>query len=131
MYHALEWSQMKNTRISSSKAKRLARRLLRENRHGRSYRAIVNEDYGGLFSHAVLVRIANSDGAWLPKTEEILIALGLITRRKKQHQPRDLFDMATGALRKALEQREEMPPVDPRILKQFARLGWIEKAKAQ
>lgn len=115
----------------SPKAKKLARRLLRENRHGRSYRTIVREDYANKFSHAVLVRIANSGGEWLPKDEAILISLGMKRERKaKTEKPfTPIAEMSINALRKALKERQEMPPVAPAFIKEFQRLGWIKKDK--
>jgi hypothetical protein len=115
----------------SAKEKKLARRLLRENRHGRSYRTIVREDYDNKFSHAVLVRIANTGGEWLPKDEGILIALGLKRERKAKTEKTftPIAEMATSHLRKALIERKEMPPVHPAIIREFQRLGWIAKEK--
>lgn len=114
-----------------SKAKTLARRLLRENKHGRSWRTISREDYNGKVNHATLNRIANSKGEWLPKDEGLLITLELKRERKtktvKAFTP--ISEMATAHLRKALIERKEMPPVDPRIIKEFTRLGWITKEK--
>jgi hypothetical protein len=122
---------MQNTTQTTPKAKKLARRLLRENRHGRSYRTIVKEDYDNKFSHAVLVRIANTGGEWLPKDESILIALGLKRERKpgavKALMP--ISEMATAHLRRALIERKEMPPVHPAIIREFQRLGWTKKEK--
>lgn len=71
----------------SSKARALARRLLRANKKtrshaGRSWRVIAREDYGGKVNHATLNRIANSEGAWLPKDKALLILLGLKKERK-------------------------------------------------
>lgn len=67
---------------ASSKAKKLARSLLRENR-SRSWRRIAAEDYQDKVNYATLNRIAISRGAWLPKDEKILTILGL----KKQRSP--------------------------------------------
>ena len=66
---------------TSTKAKKLARNLLRENRRGRSWRIIAREDYQGKINHATLNRIAISKGEWLPKDDEILTILGLKTVR--------------------------------------------------
>lgn len=118
----------------SQKAKTISRRLFRENRGtrknpGRSWRVIAREDYADKIPAGTLNRIALSDGEWYPKDEQSQIILGLKRERKAQHQsqPKDLFDMSTAALRKALEDREPMPPVDPRIVKCFQKLGWLEK----
>lgn len=117
----------------SSKAETLARRLLRENRHGRSWRVISREDFGGKVNHATLNRIAKTKGAWLPKDETLLIALELKRERKsaKVKPPTPISEMATEHLRKALINRKEMPPVDPRIIKEFKRLGWIKRTRTR
>lgn len=67
-------------KISMSLAKRTAVGLLRKNR-SRSWRTISREDYQGRVNHATLNRFANSKGAWVPKDEKILRALGLIKPR--------------------------------------------------
>lgn len=72
---------MAKTTVASSKAKKIARRLLRENRNGRSYRTIAREDYQGKIDQSTLSRIARSKGEWLPKSEEILKTLGLLIVR--------------------------------------------------
>lgn len=119
----------------SSKAKTLARRLLRENRgtrskEPRSWRAIASEDFHGRVSHATICRFALSGGEWLPKNEDLQIALGVKKPRKqKAEAPRDLFDMATDTLRQALHNRTEMPPVDKRIIREFQKLGWIKRTR--
>lgn len=121
----------------SSKAKTLARRLLKQNRGtrsipARSWRVIAREDFNNQINYATLCRFAINDGEWLPKDEHLQVVLGLKRERKSasHKQPRDLFDMATSTLRKMINQRETMPPVDPRIIKQFAKLGWLQKVKA-
>lgn len=68
---------------ASPKAKKLARKLLRENRHGRSWRVIAREDYQDQVSFATLNRFAIHKGEWLPKDEAILIALGLKKERRQ------------------------------------------------
>lgn len=72
----------------SSKAKTLARRLLREHRHKRSWRVIAREDFHDEVNHATLNRIALSGGDWLPKDKRILLTLGLIHERKPKPQPK-------------------------------------------
>jgi len=63
------------------KQKKLARRLLRENRQGRSYRTIAREDYQNKIDQSTLSRIARTKGEWLPKSSELLNLLGLLTVR--------------------------------------------------
>lgn len=116
-------------------AKKLARRLLKQNRGtrsipARSWRVIAREDYQNKIPAGTLCRFANSDGEWLPKIDHQIL-LGLKRERKAAHQqPKDLFDMATSTLRSALINRQPMPDVDPRIMREFKKLGWIEPVKA-
>ena len=90
---------------------------------------IASEDYQDKIPAGTLNRFALSDGEWLPK-DEYQVLLGIKRQRKSAHQstPKDLWDMATDKLRYALEHREECPPIDPRIMKAFVKLGWMEKA---
>jgi hypothetical protein len=119
----------------SSKAKSIARRLLRQNRGtrsipARSWRVIARDDYKGQINYATLCRFAISQGEWIPKDERLQVVLGLKRERKATHaQPKDLFDMATDTLRNALIHREPMPPLDPRIVKQFIKLGWMKRER--
>ncbi len=121
----------------SSKAKTIARRLLRENRGtrskvGRPWRKIACEDYEDKIPAGTLCRFAKAQGEWIPKDEGLQIVLGLKRpRRMKPQQPQALFDMATSTLRQALIDRKPMPPVDPRIIKQFVKLGWLTKTEAR
>lgn len=46
-----------------------------------SWREIAHHAYGEKVNFATLNRIANSKGAWLPKDEKILTALGLLKPR--------------------------------------------------
>jgi hypothetical protein len=64
--------------VSSSKAKKFASRLLKENRSGATWRDL-SERYG--VNHATLNRIAKSRGRWIPKDETILKKLELLTVR--------------------------------------------------
>jgi hypothetical protein len=118
----------------SSKAKTIARRLLKQNRGTRSitprsWRVIAREDYQDKIPNGTLSRFALADGEWLPK-DEYQYLLGLKRERKATHaQPKDLFDMATDTLRNALIHREPMPPLDPRIVKQFIKLGWMKRER--
>ena len=74
--------------ISSSKARKIAKRLLKENReNGRSWRTIAREDYDNQVNFATLNRFALSEGEWIPKNKEILVALGLSKPRKKFPRP--------------------------------------------
>jgi hypothetical protein len=85
MYHALEFWKFTKVSIMSTKARKLATSLLRENRRGRSYRTISRDDFQGKVDQSTLSRIARTRGAWLPKDESILIALGL--KQPKEPKP--------------------------------------------
>jgi len=64
--------------VVSSRAKKLARKLLRENRkNGRSWRVIARENYQNKVDQSTLSRIAREKGAWIPKDEQLQIILGL------------------------------------------------------
>lgn len=121
----------------SSKAETLARRLLRENRGtrsrpGRSWRVIAREDYENKIPAGTLCTFAKRMGQWMPK-EEHQYRLGLKHERKStaQKQPPALFEMATSTLRRALINRQPMPPTDPRIIREFKKLGWIKSVRMQ
>lgn len=81
LYHPIGFTKMAKMTIASSKAKKLARRLLSENRNGRSYRTIAREDYRDEIDQSTLSRIARTKGEWLPKSHELLELLGLLTIR--------------------------------------------------
>lgn len=90
----------------SAKAKKLARKLLRENRRGRTWREIAREDYRGRVSFATLNRFAIHKGEWLPKDDEILTALGL--KKPRAQKVKRVFDMPEKELLWRLEHREEV-----------------------
>ena len=115
----------------SSKAKTTARRLLRENRkNGRSWRVIAREDFGGQIPAGTLCRFAINKGEWIPKSEELQIALGIKTPRKpKPPKNLDLFDLPTPELLRRLVDRQEMPPVQPRVFRAFQKAGFFKRAR--
>src|SRR3990172_9304407 len=87
LLHPLIQTKNRKTVIMSPKAKRIARRLLRENRGtrskpGRAWRTIACERYGDKINHATLCRFAISEGEWAPKNKRLLIVLGLKSERK-------------------------------------------------
>lgn len=58
-------------------AQKLAKQLIQENqKNGRTWRVIAF-DYPDIVKPGTLNRIAKSNGAWLPKSKKILMALGL------------------------------------------------------
>lgn len=71
--------------ISKARARRIAKRILRENRKGRSYRTLAREDYPGVKA-GTLNRFAKEKGDYIPADESILIALGL-KKTRKPHMP--------------------------------------------
>jgi hypothetical protein len=71
------------TTISPSKAKTIARRLLREKRKLKlSTRGFAAHKFNDRINFATLNRFMNAQGAWLPKDKQILITLGLLKERK-------------------------------------------------
>jgi hypothetical protein len=116
-------------------AKKLARRLLKQNRGtrsipARSWRVIARDDYQNKIPAGTLCTFAKRDGDWLP-TMDHQITLGLRKERKhKAEQPlKPISEMATSALREALINRQPMPPLDPRVMRAFEKVGWIKKQK--
>jgi hypothetical protein len=92
------------TTVSPSKAKRLARTLLRENRKfKRSWRKIA-KDFDGI-SHATICRIALSKGAWLPKDKDILVKLGLIVPRPPRPKQKTITQMSNLEVLEHFEKR--------------------------
>lgn len=85
-----------------TRAKKIARRLLRENRRGRTWREIAREDYDNKISHALLNKFALRQGEWLPN-EEALIVLGLI--KPVTSKPKRIFEMSPKELLWRLQNR--------------------------
>lgn len=71
-------------------ARKIAKRILAEHEKGRSYRAIVEQDYPSI-KPGTLNRFAKSQGEWIPKNKEILAALGLYKPRLPYPRPSWLF----------------------------------------
>lgn len=90
--------------VIPSKAKKLARKLLRENRRGRSYRTIAREDYQGKVDQSTLSRIAREKGEWLPKDAKILKLLNVC----KQPRHKRIQEMTAAELLWSLTNRTEM-----------------------
>jgi hypothetical protein len=94
----------------------IARRLLRQNRGtrkfpARSWRQIAMDHGADKKHNAAFCRFANSQGTWIPKDEQLQIALGLKRAKKPRmnRQPTQLIDMCVDELIHAIEHREEMP----------------------
>lgn len=71
-------------------ARKIAKRILAEHEKGRSYRAIVEQDFPSV-KPGTLNRFAKSEGEWIPKSKEILAALGLYKPRLPYPRPSWLF----------------------------------------
>ncbi len=75
--------------ISKARARKIAKRILRENRKGRSWRVIAREDYPTV-KPGTLNRFAKEKGAYIPVDEDILVALGLKHVRQPKPHPEPL-----------------------------------------
>lgn len=114
--------------ISPSRAKRLARTLLRENRKfKRSWRRIAREDYSSRINHATLNRIALNRGAWLPKDQSILLTLGLIKPRAPRKPQKTIQQMTNHEMLEVFQKRINVmnDHIQRRGLK--VALGWIKE----
>ena len=81
--------------ITKEKARMLVNTLKQRNEAGESWRAIAagyprRADGSQIVKHGTLNRIVTSNGAWLPKDSEILVALGLKEARVNEPQPESL-----------------------------------------
>ena len=104
--------------ISLAKRKKLARSLLRENRkNDRSWRTIAREDYSDRVHNATLSRIAINRGAWIPKDENILLALGLIKPRKPRKPAKKIHEMNRRELLQRRQRLEEQLAIVNQYLK--------------
>lgn len=68
---------------TNSKAAKLAKRLYEQHAKLGNWRDVAREYKSQIIKSGTLNRIANTGGAWMPKNNKILIALGL----KKQPRP--------------------------------------------
>jgi len=68
----------------------------------------VREDYpGGIIKPGTLSRFAISEGEWIPKDENILIALGLKKEKKpRSHKALTISDLSHRELVTAIKQRD-------------------------
>lgn len=71
---------MTRTLNGSAKARKLARKLLRDKR---PYRTIAEEDYGGKIHFSVLSKIVNTDGGYIPSDKASQFLLGLYKPRRQ------------------------------------------------
>lgn len=94
----------------SPKAKKLARRLLRENRRGRNWRDIAREDYGNQITYALLNKFASRRGEWLPN-EQAQIVLGL-AKPKPPKQPRPPIPEWVKPIRKKIAAMAKQTRID-------------------
>jgi len=91
--------------IYLARAKKVAKRILRENKKGRSYRVIAREDYPTV-KPGTLNRFANGRGEYIPADNKLLVALGL----KKRHipKPKSIWKKSTTELLWCLLNRTEI-----------------------
>ena len=101
--------------VSMEKARKLAKRILADNKNGISYRDMVSKEFNGMKA-GTLNRFAKSKGKYIPKDKKILSILGLITEVKRYEKPD--FIKQWGHL-----------PVDERhkVIKEY--LKWKDKLK--
>lgn len=94
--------------ISLARARKTARRLLRENRKsGRSWRVIAREDYDDKINITTLCRFAITKGEWFPKDERLQIILGLRKERKPRPKQKTVNTMTRDEVIELFEKRVE------------------------
>lgn len=92
--------------VSLSRAKKLARTLLRENRkNGRSWRVIAREDYANKIPPGTLCRFAVSKGEWFPKDKELQLDLGIRKQRPPRPKQKTVMQMSKHELLEHFNQR--------------------------
>jgi len=98
--------------ISKDRARQFAEHILREH-ESRSYRQIAKEDFPcsradgtQIVKAGTLNRIAKTKGEWLPKDQEILVALGLKELKVKEPLPAWIRQAKRLIARMAKETRE-------------------------
>lgn len=111
----------------SSKARTLARRLLRQNRgtasiEARSWRVIARDDYANEIAPGTLCRFAVSEGEWIPKEDHLQIVLGL--KHAPQQKAKLIYDMTADELLYAFIHRQPMPKVQPCMRRAFKQWHW-------
>jgi len=90
--------------IYLTRAKKVAKRILRENKKGRSYRTIAREDYPTV-KPGTLNRFSNGRGEYIPADKKLLVALGL---KKNTPKPKSIWKKSTKELLWCLLNRKEM-----------------------
>lgn len=111
--------------VSPSRAKKLARTLLRENRKFRRSWRIIANDYG--VNHATLNRIALHRGEWLPKDKTILIKLGLIKPRLPRPRQKTINEMTDRELIEYCQRRINKLNEAIHARGLTVSLGWIKE----
>ena len=77
------------------KARKAARKLLRENRHGRTWREIAETDFGNKIHFSVLSKFAHADGVYIPGDVQSRILLG-IYRKPRRLTPATIYNSEMG-----------------------------------
>jgi len=100
-------------------ARKLAKRILRENKKGRSWRVIAREDYPTVKA-GTLNRFAKEKGNYIPTDESILIALGLKKPRKKRSILTKWIQETDDALQWFNDQREKIKGMSKKMRESIA-----------
>lgn len=116
------------TIVSPSRAKKLARSLLRAKKAtGLSYRKFAPYVGDGTLHFATINRFMITKGAWLPKDKTILIALGLIKPRAPRPRQKTISEMKDRELLELFQKRiNAMNEILNRRGLKVA-LGWIKE----
>jgi hypothetical protein len=123
----------------SSFARKQALEILKQHRQlHRSWRKIAKEDFAGRVNHFTLSRFAKSKGEWIPKSQYIRNVLGLNRFTMNNIKPRIIKvrssfidEMTECELKEALSKRSPMPDPDPKIIKAFVKLGWLQPIRTR
>lgn len=91
--------------ISETLVSKLVKLIIYENKKGLSYDKIAKLVNSPYIKPGTICRIAKSNGEWLPKSEKILMALGVIVFKVRKYR---ISDMPSKELLWRLEHREVM-----------------------
>jgi hypothetical protein len=130
---------MPNPTNHSSFPRKQASEILKQHRQNkRSWRQIAREDFAGRIKAGTLCRFAKSKGNWIPKSQFIRNVLGLNRFTMNNIKPRIIKvrssfidEMTECELKEALSKRSPMPDPDPKIIKAFVKLGWLQPIRTR
>lgn len=115
----------------SSQIRKLALALRSSYRRNKSWRMTAKEHHiltpTAEVNPGLAKRIAKDKYQPSPTTIKRLEYDGAIEPKKPRSIHKMISDITEAELKSALENRTDMPEADPRIIKAFARLGWLEK----